>query len=78
MEKLAIQMLDSVAGIRRLASANTEELSNLREVCAGLAALLKNHTEALKMHQAAIESLLKTSGAANVEPPENPPAGPVN
>lgn len=67
-----------IESTNRTIESHAEGLRNLRQTCAGIAQLLENHTTALKMHQSAIESLLKATGCASLdEPPENP-AGPVN
>jgi hypothetical protein len=76
LEALVVRVFTAVGEIRKANSGNAKAIANLHETCAGIAALLKNHTAALNMHQRTIEVLAREAGLAYTpeEPPEAPPA----
>ena len=55
LEKLAKDMLESMAVLRKL-------VINQQETLAGIAAMMKVHTTSLRMHQKIIEALAAESG----------------
>ena len=70
VEKLAKDMLDHMASLRKL-------VINQQETLAGIAAMMKVHTTSLKMHQRIIEQLAAESGMAFTSEDPSPP-DPVN
>jgi len=71
IEKLVIDMMDSVAQLRKL-------VVNQQELIAGIGALLQTHTTGLQMHQKAIEALAAQAGIAFDAPDEPSPSSPPN
>jgi len=74
LEALVLRVFTAVGDIRKANSGNAKAIANLNETCAAIAALLKNHTNALNMHQRTIEVLAREAGLAFGEEP--PPAAP--
>jgi len=62
LQQLVANTFEAVSEVRKVNSMNVRAIPNLQEACTGLAALIQNHTAALRAHQAAIDSLLKATG----------------
>jgi flagellar biosynthesis/type III secretory pathway chaperone len=81
IEHLVLRVFQATAEIRKANSANAAAVRNLQETCARIAALLQNHSQALRMHQKTLDVLANELGLAFTpeEPPEQaPPPGPAN
>ena len=75
LEALVVRVFTAVGDIRKANSGNAKAIANLNETLGGIAALLQNHTAALKSHQGAIETLGRELGVTFTTQ-EPPPAAP--